>query len=190
MSPIIRTYTAFYNADAYKCFVHALCFLSPSSWPRNGQNMYEILMSNAKHLNGCNVHILLDVSTNVMFMFCVHTSTVQLSGAIKRTPFTDPPRKKTMERSQTPTGVAWQTRWRYGAIATGPAQLPGATTRAPLSTFGVLRPVLFPLQTGACVVVYYTASYFCCTLSSSELPCSEADGNIMTSAMFYEQLFL
>jgi hypothetical protein len=108
--------------------------------------------------------ILLDFVLIVMSTFCVHTSTVQFSGASTRTPFTGPPTERVKVRSQSPTVITSQTRALYRAL-TGTTQARQARWYVQLATFGVLRSVLFPLNTSACVVVHNTTSHFYRTLS-------------------------
>jgi hypothetical protein len=105
--------------------------------------------------------ILLDFLLTVMSLFCVHTSTVLFFGASTRTPFTD----RVKLKSQPPTVITSQTRALYRALTRGTTQARLARRYVQLATFGVLRPVLFPLNTSACVVVHYTTSHFYRTLS-------------------------
>jgi hypothetical protein len=114
--------------------------------------------------NDCR-SILMALAITVKSIFCVHTSTVQFSGSRKRTPFTDPPTEMIKKTSQPDTFITSQTRALYRALSTETKQPRLARRHEQLSTFGVLRPVLFPLKTSACVDVRYTTSRFYRSLS-------------------------
>lgn len=108
-----------------------------------------------------NIHndykcILLDLLLTVTSICCVRTSTVQFSGASNRTPFTDSSTQRVKITSQPATVITSQTRALYRALTTGTTQARLARRHVQLATFGVLRPVLFPLNASACVVVHYT----------------------------------
>jgi hypothetical protein len=104
--------------------------------------------------------ILLDLLLTVTSIFCVRTSTVQFSGASKRTPFTHSLTQRVKITSQPATVITSQTRALYRALTTGTTQAHLARRHVQLATFGVLRPVLFPLNASACVIVHYTKHFY------------------------------